>query len=193
MNIGYFSSVPDIACPVWTWSDSGTSATIRVRNDPPGTEGTFSSNPDWRTVPPKFSNAEFKFNGYTAKCLMTDVEDRALHYAKHADDTVTVNGYSYPRTRYRACCNPAFFVLDDTTYVIVNTGLGKLDVYNVETGTQVKRIDDDDIDDGTCRVPEIMTAIFGYKDDPLKFHLFGWGWGPYTVDCSLDMRDIMKL
>jgi hypothetical protein len=174
--------IEELVAPVWTWSETGTRSHIQFQigscpSPSPSPEELESSEG------PKY--AEFRSNDSAdariAKCVMC-VNYCDLPHSNVSNDMVVVGEHSYSRTRYRACCNPAFFVYKGVTYVIVNTDLSTLTVYNTDTGQAVTKIG----------APEMMTAILGYKNNPLKFHLFGWMWGPHELECSVDMERIMS-
>lgn len=129
---------------------------------------------------------EVTFNEYVAKCTLDDSEDIA--HAQDKDDEVVVLNtetnaeHKFSRTRYRACCNPVFFKYNDETFVIINTNLSTLTVYNAKTGAYVTNIS----------APEMMTAILGDRDSTQEFHLFGWVWGPHESYCSINIDEIMS-
>ena len=112
-------------------------------------------------------NYEVRFTALRDR-LSENYDSVVCHDTSVVSDTVSVNGRSYPRTRYRACCNPCIYDSGDKTYLMVNSAPGIVTEYDVDTGEIVRQI----------KTPDYMTAIY-LDEDRVCLHLLGWYWGPH--------------
>jgi hypothetical protein len=140
---------------------------------------------------------EIEYRGYTARFTHVNaVENEAeIEHSVLDNDLVEVrspsgNVFTCSRTRYRSCCNPLFFEYTREperlerpgTYVIVNTGLRELTVYNADTGAVVSC---------TKYAPEMMVAMY-YDKAGQSLHLFGWMWQPTEIYCEINISRLFK-
>ena len=91
---------------------------------------------------------------YVARCTLAQPPDVDPHMSTPTSDVVTIGRHKFQRTRYRACCNPFFIENDGKVYVIINSGLGTLSIFEADSGVLYKSIP----------APEFMVAICGDKN-----------------------------
>lgn len=129
-----------------------------------------------------YFEGEVRHAQYSARCTLAQPDDIDSSVSL-TNDNVQVGPYTFLRTRYRACCNPVFITWQTKTYILINTELSILTLYDVDTGAEVI---------AKIYAPEMMVAIYTDKNNPFLLHLFGWFWSPIEQYFALDLKALFS-
>ena len=114
----------------------------------------------------------------------TSTEDITKGMTQYDEILIFGDGITIPlklyRTRYRACCEPVFFVRDNVNYVMINTELCKMSIYELPSGKLYT----------TVSCPEIMVTVRRHADNNQHYIAYGWMWGPYEQTNTINMDNV---